>query len=197
GLQASAIMLDALPAHLEQADIVVSSTARPGFVIGLGAVRAAIRARRHRPMFMLDLAVPRDIDPRVGELEDVYLFTIDDLRGVVDENLRARQEAAEAARRVIDEEVQRFLAELKVRDVAPMIRELRAQAEAARDQTLEHARRMLAAGRPPEEVLGYLAGTLTNRLLHAPSAALRDAAESGDTALAEAAARLFRVGRDA
>lgn len=196
GVEASAILIQSLAVHLPHADIVISSTARPGHVIGFDAVRAALVARRHRPMFMLDLAVPRDIDPRVGQLEDVYLYTIDDLRQVIDENVKSRQDEAEAARRIIDEDVARFMSGLKVLDAVPMIRELRSQAETARDQTLEQARRMLASGHDPAQVLEYLAGTLTNRLLHAPSASLRDAAERGDAALAAAAARLFRTGRD-
>jgi glutamyl-tRNA reductase len=196
GLEASAILIESLAAHLPHADIVISSTARPGHVIGFDAVRAALVARRHRPVFMLDLAVPRDIDPRVGQLEDVYLYTIDDLRQVIGENVKARQDEAEAARRIIDQDVSRFMSGRKVLDAVPVIRELRSQAEIARDQTLEQARRMLASGHDPAQVLEYLAGALTNRLLHAPSAALREAAERGDDALAAAAARLFRTGRD-
>jgi len=195
GFKASAISLDALESHLAQADIVVCSTASPGHVIGLEATRKAIVQRRHRPVFMLDLAVPRDIDPRVGQLEDVYLFTIDDLRDVVDENVKARKEEAEAARRMIADEVERFMSGLKARDAVPLIRELRSQAEAAREQTLEQAHRMLAAGRAPDEVLDFLAATLTNRLLHGPSTVLREAAESGDAELVAAAARLFGSGR--
>ncbi|MBM5812228.1 MAG: glutamyl-tRNA reductase [Gammaproteobacteria bacterium] len=194
--QASAIALDALPAHLDQADIVVSSTASPEPVISVAAVRAALAARRHRPMFMLDLAVPRDIEPRVAELDDVYLFTLDDLRGVVDENVRARQQEAAVARKLIAEEVERFFAGRKVRDAAPLIRSLRGQSETVRLQTLEQARRLLASGQDPAAVLEFLAATLTNRLLHAPSVALREAATQGDEALAEAAARLFQLPRD-
>ncbi len=196
GLPASVIRLDALAAHLPQADMVVSSTARPGHVIVYADVVHALEERRHRPIFMLDLAVPRDIEPRVGALEDVYLYTIDDLRQVVDENLKAREAEAEVARRLIDADVAEFMAGLKVRDAAPAIRELRGQAEAARDAALAEARRQLAAGQPPQAVLEQLATSLTNRLLHAPSTALREAAESGDATLAEAAARLFRTGRD-
>ena len=196
GLPASVIRLEALPAHLPQADVVVSSTARPGHVIALEDVRRALVERRHRPMFMLDLAVPRDIDPAVGALEDVYLYTVDDLRQVVDENVKAREAEAAVARRLIDADVAEFMAGLKVRDAVPMIRELRSQGEAARDAALAEARRLLAAGHPPEAVVEQLAATLTNRLLHAPSAALREAAEGGDAALAEAAARLFRPRRD-
>jgi glutamyl-tRNA reductase len=196
GMPASVIRLDALAAHLAQADIVVSSTARPGHVIGLEDVRHAVEERRHRPMFMLDLAVPRDIDPAVGALEDVYLYTIDDLKQVVDENVKAREAEAAAARRLIDEDVAAFMAGLKVRDAAPAIRDLRGQAEATRDAALAEARRQLAAGHAPDAVLEQLATTLVNRLMHAPSAALREAAEKGDATLADAAARLFRAGRD-
>jgi glutamyl-tRNA reductase len=196
GLPASVIRLEALAAHLPQADIVVSSTARPGHVIALGDVKAALEERRRRPMFMLDLAVPRDVDPAVAALEDVYLYTIDDLRQVVDENVKAREAEAAVARRLIDADVAEFMAGLRVREAVPLIRELRSQGEAARDAELAEARRLLAAGHPPGEVIEQLAATLTNRLLHAPSAALREAAESGDAALAEAAARLFRTGRD-
>ncbi|HLG52803.1 MAG TPA: glutamyl-tRNA reductase [Steroidobacteraceae bacterium] len=195
--KASAISLDALDSHLAQADIVVSSTASPDYVIGFEATRAATAKRLRRPIFMLDLAVPRDIDPRVAELEDVYLFTIDDLRQVVDVNVKARQEEAETARVMVAAEVERYVAELKVRDAVPLIRELRGQAEIVRSQTLEQARRMIASGRPPEEVLEFLAATLTNRLLHGPSVALREAAESDDAELAALAARLFRLGNDA
>jgi glutamyl-tRNA reductase len=196
GMPASVIRLDALGAHLPQADMVVSSTARPGHVIVYEDVVRALAERRHRPMFMLDLAVPRDVDPRVAALEDVYLYTIDDLRQVVDENVKSREAEAAIARRLIDADVTAFMAALKVRDAVPAIRELRGQAEAARDAALVEARRQLAAGQPADAVIEQLATTLTNRLLHAPSAALREAAESGDAALAEAAARLFRSGRD-
>jgi glutamyl-tRNA reductase len=196
GLPASVIRLDALDAHLAQADIVVSSTARPAFVIGLAAVQRALGERRHKPMLMLDLAMPRDIDPAIAALEDVYLYSIDDLRQVVEENVKARESEAADARRIIDAEVDTFMSALKVREAVPAIRELRGQAEAARDALLAEARRQLAAGQPPDAVLEQLAAALTNRLLHAPSAALRDAAERGDASLADAAARLFRPGRE-
>lgn len=196
GLPASVIRLDALAVHLPQADLVVSSTARPGHVILFEDVVRALEERRHRPMFMLDLAVPRDIDPRVAALEDVYLYTIDDLRQVMDENVRAREAEAAVARQLIDADVAAFMASLKVRDAAPAIRELRGQAEATRDAALAEARRQLAAGQPADAVLEQLATTLTSRLMHAPSAALREAAEAGDATLAEAAARLFRTGRE-
>ena len=146
-----------------------------------------MRARRRRPIFMVDLAVPRDIEPAVADLEDVYLFSIDDLQQLVDENRQQREVAAGGARLLIEEEVARFLAESRAHDAGPAIRALRQQADAIRQQTVEQARRMLAAGKSTDEVIDYLANTLTNRLLHAPTQALRQAAESADSALAEAA----------
>jgi glutamyl-tRNA reductase len=191
----SAIALDALDEHLPQADVIISSTASPVPVITADMMRRAIVARRRRPMFVVDIAVPRDVEPAVGELEDVYLYTIDDLRGVVDENLKSRQEEADAARRLIDEEVARFTASLRTQDAGPAIRELRARAETVRAQTLEQAERMLAAGRSPQEALAFLAATLTNRLMHGPSQALRQAAEAGDAEQLQSAMRLLRLDR--
>jgi glutamyl-tRNA reductase len=188
--RASAITLDALDDHLAQADIVISSTASPVPVVTLAATRAAIAARRHRPMFMLDIAVPRDIEPGVAELEDVFLYTIDDLKEVVDHNLKARQEEAEDARQLVAAEVERFSLALRTLDAAPIISLVRARADQTKAQTLEQARRMLEAGKR-EEALEFLANTLTNRLLHAPSRALRLAAEQGDGELIRAAHRLY------
>jgi len=136
--------------------------------------------------------VPRDIEPRVAELEDVYLYTIDDLRQVVDDNLKSRREEAEEARALVASEVDRFMLSLRTLDAAPTIREVRKRAEFTRAQTLEQARRLMAAGKQ-DQALEFLANTLTSRLLHAPSNALRTAAEQGDSALINAAHRLFAL----
>ncbi len=194
---ASAIGLDALPNHLAEADIVFSSTASPEPVITVADVDAALIARRHRPMFMVDIAVPRDIEAGVADFEDVYLYTIDDLQGVVTENLKAREHGASEARILIDEEVARFMSGLRGQHAVPTIRELRTGAESMRAQTLEQARRLLAAGRPTAEVLEYLADTLTHRLMHSPTHALREAGEAGDEAVVAAARRLFQLDEDA
>jgi len=188
-----AITLDALHAHLPEADIVITSTASPVPVISYDAVKAALRARKRRPMFMVDIAVPRDIDPRVADLEDVYLFTIDDLQTVVSENLETRRQAARDADKLIAAEVGLFQQQIKTLDAVPTIRQLREQAEQTRTQTLEQAQRMLAGGRDPNEVLDFLASTLTNRLTHTPSRNLRIAAERGNTELIKAAAELFEL----
>jgi glutamyl-tRNA reductase len=195
-LKAHAVGLEDLDTELAQADIVIACTASTVPLITKNAAEAAIRARRRRPIFMVDLAVPRDIEPAVADLEDVYLFSIDDLQQLIDENLQQRAMAAGGARLVIEEEVERFLNESRAHDAGPAIRALRLQAEEIRLQTVEQARRFLAAGKSADEVIEYLANTLTNRLLHTPTQALRHAAEKSDSALAEAMTRLLIEERD-
>src|ERR1700729_206362 len=158
-LKAHAVPLTDLDQELAEADIVISCTASADPLISKRAVEAAIRARRRRPIFMVDMAVPRDIDPAVAELEDVYLFSIDDLQQLVDENIQQRELAAGGARLLINEEVARFLAESRAQDAGPAIRALRQQADGIRQQTVEQARRMLAAGKSTDEVIDYLANT--------------------------------------
>jgi glutamyl-tRNA reductase len=144
----------------------------------------------------VDIAVPRDIEADVAELEDVYLFTVDDLQSVVNENMENRRQAAREADRMIAAEVERFELQLRTRGAAPTIRRLRDEAEHVRQQTLEQARRMLAAGRSNEDVLEFLSTTLTNRLLHAPSQRLRDAAETGDAEIIRTIADIYRLEQD-
>ena len=177
--------------HLPEADILISSTASPLPVIGKGMVERALRARKHRPIFMVDIAVPRDIEPEVGELDDIYLYTVDDLQNVVEEGQRSRREAALAAREIIDFHTVEFLAWLRSLDAVDLIQGYRQRAECVRDQVLATALRRLQAGKPPEETLNFLAHTLTNKLLHAPSARLRRAGREGEAGLLEAANELF------
>ncbi len=194
--QGFAIGLDDLPAHLREADIVVASTASPNAIITRAMTAKALRARKRRPIFMVDIAVPRDIEPEVAELEDVYLFTIDDLQSVVNENMENRRQAAREADQLIASEVDRFEMQLRTRGAAPTIRRLREEAEHARQHTLEQARRMLAHGRSADDVLEFLSTTLTNRLIHAPSQRLRDAAENGDAEIIETIADIYRLDHD-
>ncbi|HZP67121.1 MAG TPA: glutamyl-tRNA reductase [Rudaea sp.] len=188
---AYAITLADLPQHLAEADVVIASTASPEPVLGRALVENAIRARRRRPMFMVDIAVPRDIDPDVAAIEDVYLYTIDDLREVIDDNLRSRQAAAREAEAIIDLQVEHYLAWRRALVARNPLASIRRGAEARRDEVLARARQMLAAGRSPEQALEFLANTLTSKLLHAPSASLREAAQRGDEELLRAAERLF------
>ena len=188
---AYAISLADLPQHLAEADIVISSTASREPIIARGLIENAIRARKHKPMFLVDIAVPRDIDPAVAELDDVFLYTVDDLKQVIDDNLRSRQAAANEAEAIIDLQVEHYLAWRRALDVRNPLASVRADAEAQRDATLEKARSLLASGRTPEQALEFLAHTLTNKLLHAPSANLRAAALRGDVELLRAAETLF------
>jgi len=191
--QGFAISLDDIPAHLREADIVIASTASPGAIITREMAATALKARRRRPIFMVDIAVPRDIEPEVAELEDVYLFTVDDLQSVVNENMESRRQAAREADQMIASEVDRFALQMRTRDAAPTIRRLREEAERTRRHTLEQARRMLATGRSVDDVLEFLSATLTNRLLHPPSQRLRDAAETGDAGIIDAIADIYRL----
>ncbi len=191
--QGFAISLEEIPTHLREADIVVASTAAPNAIITREMTAAALRARKRRPMFMVDIAVPRDIEAEVAELEDIYLFTIDDLNTVVNENMEGRRAAAREATELVQAEVERFEHVLRTREAAPLIRRLRADADKVRLHTLEQAQRMLAHGRSPEEALEFISTTLTNRLIHAPSQRLRDAAESGDGEIIDTIAAIYHL----
>lgn len=188
---AYAITLDDLDAHLAEADIVISSTASPVPIIKYEAVKQALRARKRRPIFMVDIAVPRDVEATVSELEDVYFFTIDDLQTVVSENLESRRKAARDADALIAAEVRQFEQQRKSLDAVPAIRQIREQADAIRVQTTDQALRMLVTGRTPQEVVEFLSTTLTNRLTHQASHRLRVAAEHGEGDLIKAAEELF------
>lgn len=169
-----AILLADLPDRLAEFDIVVTSTASQLPIVGLGMVERAIKTRKHKPMFMVDLAVPRDIEPEVTDLDDVFLYTVDDLAQVVQEGLGNRQEAAAEAEAIIALRVENFMHWLKNRDAVPTIRALRDQAEKLRRNELEKAQKLLAKGEDPAAVLEALSNALTNKLLHAPSHALNN-----------------------
>lgn len=175
-----AIALDEITAHLGEADLVVAATAHPGILLDAATIRTCLQQRRRQPLLMVDLAVPRDIDPAAAECEDVYLYAVDDLQSIIAENRCSRQAAAQQAEEIIDSEVEHFMAWLRTQDSAVSIQALRQQAETLRDQALARAQKQLAQGKNPAEVLNLLANTLTNKLLHAPCAGLRTAAAQGD-----------------
>jgi glutamyl-tRNA reductase len=191
-----AISLAELPIRLPEADIVISSTASPLPILGKGAVERALKARKHRPIFMVDIAVPRDIESEVGELDDVFLYTVDDLKDVIEENMKSRMEAAREAENIIDLQVLEFMYWLKSLEAVPTIRALRDKTAAVREIELAKARRMLARGDAAEDVVAYLARSLTNKIAHAPTAALGRAMHEGDEHLLEAARRLFNLDED-
>jgi glutamyl-tRNA reductase len=186
-----ALALDDLGRHLAEADIVISATASREPVLRAAAVAAALAARRHRPMLLIDLAVPRDIDADVAALPDVFLYTVDDLERAIDDNRRGRREAADQAEAIVEVQVARFSEKLAASGRTEPVKRVRAHGEAARMAVLARARQHMAAGMPADEALEFLAHTLTNRLLHAPTVALREAALCGDADLARAADRLF------
>jgi glutamyl-tRNA reductase len=188
-----ALELKALPERLHEYDIVVSSTASSLPILGKGLVERALRARRRRPMFMVDLAVPRDIEPEAGELDDVFLYTVDDLAQIVSQNRDARRSAVEQAEVIIDTQVGQFMRWMRSRENVPLIRALREQGELARRHELERALRCLQRGDDPARVLEALSQGLTNKLLHAPTQALNQAASDEGHALAETLSRLFRI----
>ena len=188
-----AVGLDEIPAHLAEADIVASSTASPGIVLQRPVVEAALSRRRRQPMFLVDIAVPRDIDPTVAELEDAYLYSVDDLQNIIQENLRSRQAAAEQAEEIVATQVEHFMGWLRTRDSADSIRTLRAQAEAVRDGVHTQALRRLERGEAPAEVLRFLANTLTNKLIHAPSTELRQASGEGREDIVALIQQIYRL----
>lgn len=195
-LGALPISLAEMPPRLSEADIVISSTASQLPILGKGAVESALRLRRHRPIFMVDIAVPRDIEAEVADLADVYLYTIDDLKDVVQENLQSRLQAAREAEKIIDIQVASFMRWLKSLEAVPRIRALRETAYAAREAELERARRRLARGEDPRVVMARLAHALTNKLIHAPTTALRQAGHDDEAALSEAIGRMFNLKED-
>ncbi len=190
---AEAILLSDIPEHLHRADIVISSTASQLPVLGKGAVESALKQRRHRPMFMLDIAVPRDIEPEVANLDDVYLYTVDDLKTAVEENLRGRQDAADRAQEIIKECLQAWQKNWRLQAAVGTIRAFRNSVEELRDAELDKALQALAQGQSVEAVVRSLAHGLTNKLLHTPTLGLKRAGEEGRSEQLQLARELFNL----
>jgi len=191
-----AIRLADIPNRLAEADIIISSTASQLPILGKGAVEHAVRQRKHRPTFIADLAVPRDVEPEVADLDDIYLFTVDDLHQVVAENRRNREQAQQSAELIIDQEVQAFTEWLNGQQATPLIQRYREHVEGLKTAELERALHALATGRPAEQVLESLAHNLANKLAHTPTHQLTQAAEAGATELLEAAKELLQLDPD-
>jgi glutamyl-tRNA reductase len=187
-----AIRLADLPERLHGFDIVISCTASTLPLIGLGMVERAIKARRHRPVFMVDLAVPRDIEPEVARLDDVFLYTVDDLAQVVQTGIESRQAAVAQAEAIIETRVQSFMSWICDRAMVPVIRDLHESSEALRLAELERARKLLARGDDPEAVLEALSKGLTAKFLHGPQQALHHAQGDERARLASLLPQLFR-----
>ncbi len=190
-LSAEAIRLADLPQRLADFDIVISCTASSLPIIGLGAVERALKSRRHRPMFMIDLAVPRDIEPEVARLSDVYLYTVDDLASLVQSAGERRQAAVEQAEAIIETGVQSFVHWLDQRGSVPLIQALHTQADDWRAIEIARARRLLARGEDMNTVLEALSRGLTQKMLHGTLAELHAADGEQRAELAQTVSRLF------
>ena len=188
---ATVMRLSELPDRLHQFDIVVSCTASTLPLIGLGAVERALKQRRHRPMFMVDLAVPRDIEPEVKSLDDVFLYSVDDLSTVVQTGQANRQAAVAQAEAIIDAGVQSFLHWMDQRSQVPFIQQLNAQADTWREAELQRAQKRLARGEPVEQVMDALARALTQKMLHGAMAELRSGDHTSRERAREAAEHFF------
>ena len=188
-----AIQLEDMQLHLDEADIVISSTSSPEPLLGYDTVAAALKKRRGRPMLMVDIAVPRDIDPSVAGLDNIYLYTVDDLHGVIEENLRTRKEAAVQAEEIIDTQVARFMQWFESRDSITAIRALRNRADALQRDVIREAAARLNHGGDPATVLNDAVRKLTNRLIHSPSTELRNVESATRHELVRAARRLFNL----
>jgi len=175
---ANAITLNELPDRLAQFDMIVTSTASSLPILGKGLLERAIKSRRHAPMFIVDLAVPRDVEPEAAELDDLFLYSVDDLANIVKDNLQIRVDALAQAEAMIAEQAQGFLRWLDGRNVIPTLTALQGHHDGLRAAELERARKLLAGGAAPEQVIEQLARGLTNKFLHAPAQALTRAGEA-------------------
>ncbi|AYC31722.1 glutamyl-tRNA reductase [Pseudomonas cavernae] len=190
---AHAVLLADIPQELVHSDIVISSTASQLPILGKGAVESALKQRKHKPIFMVDIAVPRDIEAEVGELDDVYLYTVDDLHEVIAQNLKSRQGAAQAAEELVAAGTDDFMVRLRELAAVDVLKAYRQQAERLRDEELLKAQRLLANGGSADEVLAMLARGLTNKLLHAPSVQLKKLSADGRIDALAVAQELFSL----
>ena len=177
---ADVITLAQIPEHLAKADIVISSTGSTLPIIGKGMVESALAQRKHQPIFMVDLAVPRDIEEQVAELEDVFLYTVDDLQGIIAQNIENRRKAAVQAEGIVGEQSDGFMAWLRGLNTQDAVLSYRQQCISERDLLLERALLQLKNNKSAEAVVGELATKLTNKLMHAPTSALQSAAQGGE-----------------
>ena len=177
---ADVITLAQIPEHISQADIVISSTGSTLPIIGKGMVEHALAQRKHQPIFMVDLAVPRDIEEQVSELEDVFLYTVDDLQGIIAKNIENRRKAAIQAESIVSKQTDSFMSWLRGLNTQDTVVSFRNQCLSNRDQLLEKALTQLKNNKSPEAVVAELATKLTNKFMHAPTSALQSAAQGGE-----------------
>lgn len=178
---AEVISLEEIPDHLHRADIVISSTASPLPIVGKGMVEMALKQRRHQPMLLVDIAVPRDIEQQVGELNDAYLYSVDDLHSIVEKNREQRKVAAIQAEAIVSEESAVFMQWLRSLQAVDSIRDYRQFAEEIKQELLQRSLQAIANGTEPEKALAELSNKLTNKLIHAPTKAMQQVAKNGES----------------
>ena len=198
--EALAARFDALPlqltdvaAHLADYDIVIASTGSSLPVVGKGALEAAVKQRRHKPIFVVDIAVPRDVEPEAADLPDVYLYTIDDLTEIIEENVRSRREAAESAEELVADGASHYLRERRAHHGQALLRSFREQAADVQEAELARALKDLKKGEDPEAVLRAFSRGLTNKLIHTPTTAIRNAAAEGRADLLDYLKTLYHL----
>jgi glutamyl-tRNA reductase len=190
---AEAVLLAEIPEQLLDADIVITSTASQLPILGKGAVEQALKARRHRPVLMVDIAVPRDIEAQVGDLRDVYLYSVDDLREIVEQNMRSRHQEARKADEIIAEGVRVCVDEVRRLASVDVVKDYRRLAEEMRELELQRALRALARGEDPQKIAAQLARAITTKLIHAPTAGLKQASAEGRQDLLAHACKLLGI----
>ncbi len=174
------ISLAEIDERLAEADIIISSTASPLPIIGKGMMERALKKRRNQPMLLVDIAVPRDVEPEVGKLPNAYLYSVDDLQAIIESNMAQRKAAAVQAETIVVQESSEFMSWLRAQNAVETIRDYRSQAEQVREELQARALTALQQGADPQEVMRDLAHKLTNRLIHAPTKSLQQAARDGD-----------------
>lgn len=192
-IQGDAILLSDIPDRLPYADIVIASTASQLPILGKGAVERALKLRKHRPIFMVDIAVPRDIEPQVSELDDVYLYTVDDLRQVIDENVKSREGAAREAEHLVESGAAEFMFQVRALSATSTLKQFRSQVEQTRDIEVEKALRVIRNGGDPEAALKGLARGLTNKIIHSPTVQVRKATAEGRIEVTDWLRELFEL----
>lgn len=193
---ARGVLLSDIPEELESTDIVVSSTNSQLPLLGKGAVERALKVRRHKPMLLVDLAVPRDIEPEVGQIADAYLYSVDDIRDVIEDGVKSRAQAAEQAAAIIERGVEHYLRQQRELNAVATLRDYRQKADATREAELEKAMKMLAKGSDPEVVMASLARGITNKLIHTPSVKMKQASAEGRDDMVQLARELFDLNGD-
>lgn len=178
--QGKPLKIGDVPNYLEQADIVVTATASQLPILGKGAIETALKQHKHRPLLIFDLAVPRDVEPEAADLEDVFIYNIDDLQQVILSNKKTRQEAAEAAEEIVTLAAQHYMQQLNVHQASSLIQDYRQHLTALSEQQLAQAKKLLKQGRSPEDVLALFANQLVNKILHQPTIQMREAAYNGE-----------------